>query len=212
MAAIYTYICCTQEHERRESKREEKEDLAHVLIYYIVDLLCSRGCPSALGRRHTPMCSLCAAMHFSLDVLPIVPPAETDGFVDVWRETAERTLKEERGNRVFSLASLKDDNTRFYGYGTWDSMDDYLDHFQSSHVRKLREYLEDRDIIYFVAPLRKIGNQPEDRYSSGRTYRRRPEPCEPEKKKSYIGRVKRIKRQAMSDRVWLWHIGETLAT
>ncbi|KAF5830396.1 hypothetical protein DUNSADRAFT_14640 [Dunaliella salina] len=90
-----------------------------------------------------------------------VPPGEQKGLVDQWCKTAKTTLSEEKGNRMYSLSSTANDNTRWYAYGVWDSMEDFRDHFYSSHVEELRNYLADKDIVYFIAPLDKIGKQPE---------------------------------------------------
>ena len=37
------------------------------------------------------------------------------------------------------LRKVKTNNHHFYAYGTWKSFDDYLDHFRSKHIRRLRE-------------------------------------------------------------------------
>lgn len=89
-----------------------------------------------------------------------VPPTEAKGFADAWTDAAEKTL-EERGNRIYSLRKVATDNTLWYGYGTWDSMRDYLEHLESKHVGKLLDFFEDKDIVWFLSPLAKIGNQDE---------------------------------------------------
>lgn len=89
-----------------------------------------------------------------------VPPGEDEGFVNQWTDTAYKTIEED-GNRIYSLRRVATDNTRFYGYGTWDSMRDYLDHFTSSHVADLTAYAEEKDIVWFVVPLEKIGHEDE---------------------------------------------------
>eukprot|EP00967_Tisochrysis_lutea_P045839 scaffold55603_cov22-Tisochrysis_lutea.AAC.1 len=51
---------------------------------------------------------------------------------------------------MYSLSSAANDNTRWYAYGAWDSMDDYRDHFYSSHVEELRNYLAKKVRTFFV--------------------------------------------------------------
>jgi len=40
-------------------------------------------------------------------------------------------------------------------------MDDYLSHFESKHVSELLDYVAEKDIVWFLAPLEKIGHNPE---------------------------------------------------
>lgn len=90
----------------------------------------------------------------------IVPPGEAKGFTDEWMDCAESTLDEKR-NRNYALRKVATDNTRFYHYGTWDSMGDWMDHFESKHFGNLLDYTDKKDIVYFIQPLMKIGKESE---------------------------------------------------
>lgn len=59
----------------------------------------------------------------------IVPPSKHDDFIEAWQDAQEDTDKEE-GVRIYSLRKVFTDNYQFYVYGTWDSMEDYADHFE----------------------------------------------------------------------------------
>lgn len=98
-------------------------------------------------------------MHHIL-ITYIVPPGEAEGFTDAWMDCAESTLDEKR-NRNYALRKLATDNERFYHYGTWDSMSDWMDHFESKHFGNLLDYTDKKDIIYFIQPLMKIGHESE---------------------------------------------------
>jgi len=90
----------------------------------------------------------------------IVPPGEGEKFTDAWMDCAEATLDEKR-NRNYALRKVATDNTRFHHYGTWDSMGDWMDHFESKHFGDLLDYTDKKDIIYFIQPLMKIGKESE---------------------------------------------------
>jgi quinol monooxygenase YgiN len=89
-----------------------------------------------------------------------VPPGEGEGFVDAWTDAAEKTIKE-KGNIVYSLRKVVGDNTRFWIYGSWDRMSDWLDHLESRHLGKLFDYVADRKIIYTTFVLEDIEDEDE---------------------------------------------------
>lgn len=89
-------------------------------------------------------------VHFLTKIL--LKPCEADKFVDMWEDTAARTIQEE-GNAVYSLRKVAQSNVEFYIYGTWDSYADLSDHLSSKHVRKLLNYALDRDIVLMRTPL-----------------------------------------------------------
>ncbi|KXZ54043.1 hypothetical protein GPECTOR_5g152 [Gonium pectorale] len=89
-----------------------------------------------------------------------VPPSMVDDFMDAWSDAAEKTWGEE-DNTVYALRKFATMNHHFVAYGTWESYDAYLDHFTSRHMRKLRDFLADQDIMWFAEPLKKIGEEPE---------------------------------------------------
>lgn len=89
-----------------------------------------------------------------------VPADKHETFMDAFEDTARKTWKEP-GNRIFSLRKSATDNVQFWGYGTWESMEDFVDHFKSDHVRDLKQFARDNDIVWMLSPLYKIGEQPE---------------------------------------------------
>jgi len=89
-----------------------------------------------------------------------VPPAHTDDFEDAWTQAAEETWKEEK-NHIYALRKTVTANHEYWVYGTWESFDDYMEHFHSSHIRKLRDFNNKRKIVWFAIPLKKMGEQPE---------------------------------------------------
>jgi len=98
--------------------------------------------------------------HAHVLVAYFVPPGEGEGFVDAWTDAAELTIKEE-GNMVYSLRKVATDNTRFYCYGTWDSLDSYMEHFDSKHLGKFVDYTSDNDITWVIIPLEEVGGDEE---------------------------------------------------
>jgi len=93
-------------------------------------------------------------------IMYVLPPGEDKGFIDQWTDTAFKTIKED-GNRVYKLRKIATDNTKFYGYGTWDSMRDYMDHFHSQHLNDLVGYTNSKDIVWFLTPMEKVGRERE---------------------------------------------------
>jgi quinol monooxygenase YgiN len=89
-----------------------------------------------------------------------VPTDKHKDFVEAFQDAAEETWKEE-GNHIYSLRKTITDNVEFWGYGTWDSMEDYVQHFKSDYVRNLRKFARENGIVWMLAPLYKIGDQPE---------------------------------------------------
>lgn len=90
----------------------------------------------------------------------IVPPGEGKGFTDAWMDCAEETV-DEKHNRNYALRKVATDNSRFYHYGTWDSMGDWMNHFESKHFGKFLGYTNKQDIVWFIQPLMKIGKESE---------------------------------------------------
>jgi quinol monooxygenase YgiN len=96
----------------------------------------------------------------SIIVSYFVPPEAREDFVDEWTDAAEKTIEED-GNMVLSLRKVKTDNTRYYAYGSWETVEDLRDHLESKHMRKLFEFYQDADIVYFSSPLVNIGGDRE---------------------------------------------------
>jgi len=91
----------------------------------------------------------------------IVRPGEAEGFIKEWTTAAQATIEGEKGNRIYALRKIASDNTQFYVYGTWESFEDYVEHYKADYTKKLLQYNDKNDIVYFIAPLEKIGNQDE---------------------------------------------------
>lgn len=89
-----------------------------------------------------------------------VPPGEADKFTNVWLDAAEKTI-DEPGNRMMTLKKIVTDNTRFCGYGTWESYTDFLDHFNSRHIGRMLGAMEDSDVVWVMQPLVNISHEEE---------------------------------------------------
>ncbi|KAF6266283.1 hypothetical protein COO60DRAFT_1291745 [Scenedesmus sp. NREL 46B-D3] len=89
-----------------------------------------------------------------------VPPSKQADFLDAW-DKAEKGTEGEKGAHIYSLRKVLGDNMRFIAYGTWETMKDYEEHFKSDHIKELRKALDEHDIIWQLAPLLKVGDQPE---------------------------------------------------
>jgi hypothetical protein len=50
-------------------------------------------------------------------------------------------------------------NMEWYTCGTWESYGDFMDHFHSKHIRKLRDWAADHDLVWKMSPVRKLGRQ-----------------------------------------------------
>jgi len=86
-----------------------------------------------------------------------IQPGKVDvrDFVDSWRDMALSTTKE-KGNHFVSLRNVATDNTHMYGYGCWESMSDYLDHLQSRHLGKFLDYVDDKDVLIQIIPVKNV--------------------------------------------------------
>lgn len=84
-----------------------------------------------------------------------VPAMHHGSFLDTWSDTAACTWREDT-NHIYGLRKVATDNTRFIGYGVWDSYEDWLDHFTSKHVQKLKDFVADKDIEWFLTPVRPL--------------------------------------------------------
>lgn len=90
----------------------------------------------------------------------MVPPSAQEEFEEAW-DKAEKGTEDEKGAHIYSLRKVFGNNYGYYAYGTWDSMRDYQSHFESDHVRELRETMDKHGIVWHLTPLVKIGHQPE---------------------------------------------------
>eukprot|EP00877_Chromochloris_zofingiensis_P007195 jgi/Chrzof1/2729/Cz11g27030.t1 len=93
--------------------------------------------------------------HLHVMVKYIVPPSEHEDFLEAWAEAQDMTAKE-KGNRKYLLRKVFNDNVHYVLCGTWETFDDFVDHFKSKHIRRLRDFTADRKIIWYVAPMKKI--------------------------------------------------------
>jgi quinol monooxygenase YgiN len=85
-----------------------------------------------------------------------VPPNHQDKFEDAWLDSAKDTLKES-GNVRYSLRKVFTDNTHYYTCGAWESHSDFMDHQNSKHLGRLHDFVDDKDITWFVYPLETVG-------------------------------------------------------
>jgi quinol monooxygenase YgiN len=58
-------------------------------------------------------------------------------------------------------AQVATNNLEWYVYGSWDSYEDWAAHFQSKHIRKLRDWVADHDIIWKQSLLRRRARRSE---------------------------------------------------
>lgn len=89
-----------------------------------------------------------------------VPGDKHEDFMDTFHDTAKQTWKEP-GNRIFALRKSMTNNLEFWGYGTWESLEDYMDHIETEHVHQLHQFARDNGIVWCLSPMYKIGEQPE---------------------------------------------------
>lgn len=87
-----------------------------------------------------------------------VPAREHNGFMDKWKQTAKDTMQEQ-GVRHFALRKIAIDNTKFADFGTWDTMDAFMQHMESKHVKSLLDYIDSKDIYVVTTMLDKLGKQ-----------------------------------------------------
>lgn len=99
-------------------------------------------------------------MLFHVLVKYAVAPEDAKSFVEAW-EALQKGVDEEEGVRIYSLRKTVGDNYQFYTYGTWESFEDYMEHLKSGHLMKFLEELDDRQIVWNLSPLLKVGEQPE---------------------------------------------------
>lgn len=89
-----------------------------------------------------------------------VPAAHHSEFKDQWRSVAQETLQEE-GSHIYGLRKLATDDHTWFGYGTWETLEDVEDHLASKHVQKFLDYVDSKDIVWFLSPLKKLGKDEE---------------------------------------------------
>ncbi|KAG2489749.1 hypothetical protein HYH03_011856 [Edaphochlamys debaryana] len=78
-----------------------------------------------------------------------VPPSIADEFKGVWSDCAEKTWDEE-DNHIYALRKFSTMNHHFIAYGSWKSFDAYMDHWMAKHTTKLREWLRDNDVMWYM--------------------------------------------------------------
>jgi len=84
-----------------------------------------------------------------------VPPSMHQDWLDMFEDVQDKVM-DERGCRMYSVRKAHDSNTHFMVFGSWDSLEDFKDHYASEHVRKLRDFNDDNNITWFLYPLYKI--------------------------------------------------------
>lgn len=67
--------------------------------------------------------------HLHVMVKYIVPPSEHEDFLEAWAEAQDMTAKE-KGNRKYLLRKVFNDNVHYVLCGTWETFDDFVDHFK----------------------------------------------------------------------------------
>jgi len=83
----------------------------------------------------------------------IVKPHVAESFKDAWNSAADKVV-EENGNVVYSLRRIATVNDRYYVYGSWVSENAWKDHLEADHIRRLSEFAQKNDVVYFESPLK----------------------------------------------------------
>lgn len=98
------------------------------------------------------------ARHDYIHILVIyyVPEAQAEEFLAAWEKVADE-VKSEKGIRNYTLHKRKLDNVQYWGYGTWETLVDFQQHFMKYSGR----YVDEHDILWRGTFLKKLGNQPE---------------------------------------------------
>lgn len=97
-----------------------------------------------------------------------VPEAMHDEFIDRWQKVEDETL-EEKGLLVFDLKKSVDTNTRFYSYGEWDTMEDWVDHMRSDYVKDFIDFINDEDILVDICFLKGVTDEKYEKYGRKET-------------------------------------------
>jgi quinol monooxygenase YgiN len=58
-----------------------------------------------------------------------VPPSKQEALLDAWNK-AEKGVEGEKGAHIYSLRKVLGDNMHYIAYGTWETMQDYEEHFK----------------------------------------------------------------------------------
>jgi quinol monooxygenase YgiN len=85
-----------------------------------------------------------------------VDPEYADEFMEAWMDCAEKTFKNEKDNMMYSLRKVSTDNTGFQVWGAWENMGAYFEHLESGHWKDFVDFVDKKDIKFFITPLEKI--------------------------------------------------------
>jgi len=85
-------------------------------------------------------------------------PSVKNEFIDAWEDHAKDVWRED-GNSVFALRKVGTNNHHFYAFGKWDSYDDFMDHINSKHTRRMKDFFEKYDVHFFMDPMYRVGDE-----------------------------------------------------
>lgn len=90
-----------------------------------------------------------------------VPERLHEEFVDRWNKV-EDEADDEKGLQIYDLKKSVEIGNRFYTYGEWDSMRDFVDHLRSDYAQDFAEFLNDEDILVDIAFLKSVTEEKSD--------------------------------------------------
>jgi len=101
-----------------------------------------------------------------------VPARLHNDFIKAWQKVEKSTF-DEKGMRMYDLKRDTDSNTCFYVYGEWETMADYMDHFESDYVQEFIGFIAKEDIMYDTCLMKDVTEEKPEEMT--RRHRRRGE-------------------------------------
>ncbi|GIL66454.1 hypothetical protein Vafri_19968 [Volvox africanus] len=83
-----------------------------------------------------------------------IMPSKVDEFLDAISDVQDRVVKDEDENRFYVLRKFVNMNDCFLVRGAWDTLEGYMDHITSSHLRNLGEFAKENDIEWYANNFR----------------------------------------------------------
>jgi len=97
---------------------------------------------------------------FHIIVKYVVAPEDAKDFIGAWQKVQKGT-DEEEGCQIYSLRKTAGDNFQYYTYATFETLKDYMEHLSSDYTKDFLKFVDDRQIVWNLSPLFKVGEQPE---------------------------------------------------
>lgn len=90
---------------------------------------------------------------FNMVVRYYVPPSQFMDWEKTVKEVARMVGDKESGNNRYEVHKTMIDNYEAILYGEWESMDDYIKHLESDHLRHLLTFNQEHGIMWNMDPL-----------------------------------------------------------